>query len=77
VSNIVLFKKFGLSRNGEVLAENEFSVWDPCGDILVPIPPRAHGWAITSKLEIVFVQHILSQYATRFHNFSLKKMPPY
>jgi len=56
-----LFKKFKLSRNSEVLAENELSVWDPCGNILVPILPLADVWAITSKRRgVVFVQHYLT-----------------
>jgi hypothetical protein len=32
-----LFKKSRLSKNGEVLAENELSEWDPCWDIHVPV----------------------------------------
>ena len=38
--------------------------------------PRAHVWAIASKLGgVVFVQHYLGQYATKFHNLFFEKNP--
>jgi hypothetical protein len=70
-ADIILYSKsLGSAETVKIWPRTSSQCGTPAG---ISSLPRAHVWTIASKPGVVFVQHYLSHYATRFHKFSFEK----